>query len=276
MRTGFIGLGKTGSPMVLNLLRNGFDVTVFDVRREPMDFLAQDGARVGSSYRDVGAHSQVIEVAVLDDQQVETVLLGDDGALSGAEPGTVIAIHSTITPATIRRIAAHAATLGVGVVDAEMSGGSEGAEKGQWLFMVGGDADQVEVCKPIFDVLGKRTIHTGPLGTGAMTKLSAQTILLGTMAAVANGLRLAKKAGFSADALIEVVSNSYGPRQVIEEEMYKTMDPDRTERAGSALMFHKVTEAALSLSDELGVELPCMVEAQRLLSLNLPRSRDPG
>lgn len=276
MRTGFIGLGKTGAPMVRNLLRAGFEVTVFDVRQEPMQILEQAGATAGSSNRDVGAHSQVIEVAVLDDQQAETALLGDEGALSAAQPGTVVAIHSTITPATIRRIAAYAEPLGVGVVDAEMSGGSEGAEKGQWLFMVGGDASHIEVCQPLFDVLGKRTIHTGPLGTGAMTKLSAQTILLGTMAAVANGLALAKAAGFSAEALIEVVTNSYGPRQVIEQEMYKTMDPDQTERASSALMFHKVTEAALALSAELGVDLPCMAEAQRLFSLNLPRSGDPG
>ncbi len=262
--------------MVRNLLRAGFDVTVFDVRPEAMAILEQQGAKVGSSYRDVGAHSQVIEVAVLDDRQVETALLGDQGALSAAQPGTVVAIHSTITPATIGRIAAYAEPLGVGVVDAEMSGGSEGAEKGQWLFMVGGETSHLEICQPLFDVLGKRTIHTGPLGTGAMTKLSAQTILLGTMAAIANGLNLAQAAGFSPEALIDVVTNSYGPRQVIEQEMYKTMDPDQTARAGSALMFHKVTEAALSLSDELGVDLPCMAEAQRLLSLNLPRSEGPG
>src|SRR5712692_8618323 len=109
IKVGFIGLGEQGKPMAVNLAKSGFDLTVRDLRQEPVDELIAIGAKAGNSPREVAAASEVIEVAVVDDAQVEAVVMGDDGIIAGARPGCVIAIHSTIRPATVRKIATESA-----------------------------------------------------------------------------------------------------------------------------------------------------------------------
>ena len=99
-KVGFIGLGRMGRPMTLNLISAGFDVTVYDVRKEPLTEFARLGATVAASPKEVAALSEIVEIAVVDDGQVENVILRPDGLLSGAQPGAIIAIHSTISPKT--------------------------------------------------------------------------------------------------------------------------------------------------------------------------------
>ncbi|MEW6299135.1 MAG: NAD(P)-binding domain-containing protein, partial [Thermodesulfobacteriota bacterium] len=117
-RVGFIGLGNIGKPMAINVATAGFDLMVYDVRQEPLQELAALGAKVARSAQDVGAHGDVIEVVVVDDAQVEAVTVGEGGVLNGTKPGSVIAIHSTVHPKTVRRIAELARARGVGVIDA--------------------------------------------------------------------------------------------------------------------------------------------------------------
>ena len=109
IKVGFIGLGEQGKPMAVNLAKDGFDLILHDLRREPVDELIAIGAKAAHSPRELAAASEVIEVAVVDDAQVEAVVMGEDGIIAGARPGSVIAIHSTIRPATIRKLASESA-----------------------------------------------------------------------------------------------------------------------------------------------------------------------
>jgi 3-hydroxyisobutyrate dehydrogenase-like beta-hydroxyacid dehydrogenase len=144
-KVGFIGLGEQGKPMAINLANaDGIDLMVYDLRKEPVDELLALGAQKANSPREVGAHSDVIEVIVVDDAQVETVVLGSDGILSGARAGSIVAIHSTIRPATVRKIGAACAARGVGVIDAPVSGSSRGAHTRTMCYMIGGDKELVD------------------------------------------------------------------------------------------------------------------------------------
>src|ERR1700736_1799608 len=139
IKIGFIGLGEQGKPMSVNLAKaTDYDLMVHDLRQEPVDELVALGAKSATSPREVAAQCEVIEVIVVDDAQVEAVVLGDHGLIAGAKPGSIIAIHSTIRPATVRKVAAECATRGVGVIDAPVSGGARGAQTQTMCYMVGG------------------------------------------------------------------------------------------------------------------------------------------
>jgi 3-hydroxyisobutyrate dehydrogenase-like beta-hydroxyacid dehydrogenase len=132
-RIGFIGLGNMGKPMAINLARAGFELTVFDVRSEPLAELAKLGAHVAGSTREVGERSDIIQTVVVDATQVEEVMLGsatEDGALAGASEGAILVIHSTVSPLTCRKIAEVASEKGIHVVDAAVSGAEERSTAG--------------------------------------------------------------------------------------------------------------------------------------------------
>ena len=117
-RVGFIGLGNIGKPIAVNVATAGFELMVYDVRQEPLTELAALGVAVAHSPREIGAHGEIVELVVVDDAQVEAVTLGEGGVLSGAKPGSIIAIHSTVHPKTVRKIAELAKARGVEVIDA--------------------------------------------------------------------------------------------------------------------------------------------------------------
>ena len=204
-RVGFIGLGNIGKPMAVNVAKAGFDVMVYDLRQEPLQELATLGAKVARSAQEIGAHGEIIELVVVDDAQVEAVILGEGGVLNGAKPGSVIAIHSTVHPRTIRKIAELAKAKGVGVIDAEVSGGDRGAQNKTLCYMVGGDKALFEQCRPVFATSGANIFHLGELGSGAIAKLAHNLIVYVNMMAASEGMHLAEKAGLDLKAMQEVV-----------------------------------------------------------------------
>src|ERR1700694_1773299 len=116
IKVGFIGLGEQGTPMAINIAKTtGFDLMVHDLRKEPVDELVALGAKSAGSPREVATHSDVIEVIVVDDAQVEAVVLGDNGVIAAAPPGSIVSIHSTIRPATVRKVASECVSRGIGV-----------------------------------------------------------------------------------------------------------------------------------------------------------------
>src|SRR6266852_8121753 len=170
-RVGFIGLGNMGKHMAINIAKAGFDLMVYDLRAEPMRELTALGAKAARSADEIGAHGEIIEVVVVDDRQVEAALLGEGGALSAAKRGSIIVIHSTVHPRTVRKLAEQAAAKGVTLIDAEVSGGERGAIAKTHCYMVGGDKAAFERCRPIFATSGANMFHLGALGSGAITKL---------------------------------------------------------------------------------------------------------
>ncbi len=215
-RVGFIGLGNIGKPMAVNVATAGFDLMVYDVRGEPLTELAALGATIAHSPREIGAHGEIIELVVVDDAQVEAVTLGEGGVLSGAKPGSIIAIHSTVHPKTVRKIAELAKARGVDVIDAQVSGGERGAQAKTLCYMVGGDKALFERCRPVFATSGANIFHLGELGAGAIAKLAHNLIVYVNMLAASEGMRLAEKAGLDLKALQEVVHVSAGQSRVAD------------------------------------------------------------
>jgi 3-hydroxyisobutyrate dehydrogenase len=259
-KVGFIGLGEQGKPMAINLAKSdGFDLTVHDLLKTPVDELAALGARRADSPREVGTHSDVIEVIVVDDAQVEAVVFGDDGILAGARPGSIIAIHSTIRPATVRKIAAACAARGIGVIDAPVSGGARGAQSQTMCYMVGGAKDLVDRCRPIFETSGKSIFHLGPLGAGMIAKLAHQVIICLNVLAAGEGMMLAKKAGLDLAMMQEVV-RAGGASSRVADNWVKHQP---TANAGK--LWRKDLMLALECADELGLDLRGASAAQQLL-----------
>ena len=207
---GFVGLGTMGKPMATNLVRAGLDVLVFDLDPAPVAELVALGARA-ASLREIAELCRLVEVAVWDSAGVEQVLIGDfagEGIIGSALPGTVVAIHSTVSLATCRRVADAARDRGVGVLDAAMSGGQLRAADGSLAIMVGGDRGDFDACKDVFDILGQDVFHVGPLGAGMTAKLCNNLMVLANLEAVREAIALATAAGISAERMIELGSAS--------------------------------------------------------------------
>jgi 3-hydroxyisobutyrate dehydrogenase-like beta-hydroxyacid dehydrogenase len=267
-RVGFIGLGNIGKPMAVNVAKAGFDLMVYDLRQEPLQELAAVGAKVARSAQEVGAHGEVIELVVVDDSQVEAVTLGEGGVLNGAKPGSVIAIHSTVHPKTVRKIAELAKAKGVGVIDAEVSGGERGAQAQTLCYMVGGDKAPFEKCRPVFATSGANIFHLGELGSGAIAKLAHNLIVYVNMLAASEGMRLAEKAGLDLKALQEVVHAGAGQSRVADNwlQQRKLKDTYTTGPQGLMQLIHKDLRLALELGHDLGLSLPGAALTQQLIA----------
>jgi 3-hydroxyisobutyrate dehydrogenase len=171
LRVGFVGLGDIGAPMGEWVVKGGWPLTVFARRSEVNDHFAALGASVAPNLPALGASSDLLLVCVVTDDQVREVLLGDDGALAGMEPGGVVAIHSTILPRTCDEIAAAAATRQVSVLDAPVIGGPADARAGKLNMLVGGDEGSFDRCRAVFEKCSGLLRLVGPLGSGEKLKL---------------------------------------------------------------------------------------------------------
>jgi len=259
IKVGFIGLGEQGKPMAVNLAKNGFDLMVHDLRREPVDELIAMGGKVAKSPREVAAHSEVIEVAVVDDAQVEAVVMGEDGIIAGARTGSIIAIHSTIRPATVRKVAIEGAQRGIGVVDAPVSGGPRGAQLRTMCYMVGGDKELVEQCRPVFETSAASIFHVGPLGAGMTAKLAHQVIVCLNVVAASEGMALAGKAGLDLTMVQEVVRAGGAQSRIADNWIKYKPTPNASK------LWYKDLMLALEFAGELGLALPATATAQQLI-----------
>jgi len=205
-RIGFIGLGVMGKPMAKRLLEAGYPLTVWNRTRSKMESLISAGAKGSDSPKEVAEKSDIVITMVTDSPDVEEVVLGPSGVIEGAREGLILIDMSTISPYVTKRIASQLAERGVKMLDAPVSGGDIGAEKGTLSIMVGGPKEVYEKCLPILKVLGKRITHMGPNGMGQMTKLCNQVICAINIQAVCEGLTLAAKAGLDLEKLLNVVT----------------------------------------------------------------------
>ena len=268
IRVGFIGLGEQGKPLAINVAMGGFDLMVHDLRREPVDELVSKGARGAHSAREVGVHGDIVEVVVVNDDQLEAVVLSDDGVLAGARRGSIIAIHSTVRPATIRKIGQRAAAKGVDVLDAAVSGGARGAQKRTMCYIVGGEKDALERCRPVFATSAATIVHVGALGAGMMAKLAHQVILCLNMLAAHEGTELARRAGLDPRALSEAVHAGAAQSRIADR--WTSARPT----AQNGALFYKDLALALELAHELGLELPATALIQQSLGEILGETGD--
>jgi 3-hydroxyisobutyrate dehydrogenase len=206
MNVAFVGLGTMGAPMAHNLVRAGFDVIVHNRTRSKEEALEAAGAARAATPAEAAAHADVVVTMVSDTPDVEAVLLGPQGIASTARPGTVVVDMSTIDPEATRRMGAELAAHGVRFVDAPVSGGSEGAQKGTLTIMCGGEAEDVERVRPILEAMGAKITHVGPLGHGQLTKAVNQIVIAGYFLALAEGMTFGMKAGLDMDKVLEAIS----------------------------------------------------------------------
>jgi 3-hydroxyisobutyrate dehydrogenase len=208
MRVGFIGLGSQGGPMARRIIDGGHRTTLWARRAASLEPFADTTAKVAGSPAELAEDSDLVCLCVVGDADVDEIAGGEDGLLTAMRPGSVIAVHSTVHPETCRRLADQAATQGVSVVDAPVSGGGPAAAEGRLLVMVGGDADVVERCRPVFETYADPVVHLGELGSGQTTKLLNNLLFTAHLATAATTLSLASALGVDPDRLTEVVSRS--------------------------------------------------------------------
>jgi len=205
-RIGFIGLGIMGRPMCANLLKAGYPLTVWNRSRPSIDEVVGYGAAPGDSPADVAAKSDVIITMVTDSPDVEAVVLGPDGVLSGARAGSVVIDMTTMSPSVTREIAAALEAKGVEMLDAPVSGGDVGAKAGTLSIMVGGKEETFQRCLPVFQAMGKNIIHLGPHGAGQTCKLCNQIAVALNMLAGCEAIIFAAKSGIDPKKMLEAIS----------------------------------------------------------------------
>jgi len=205
-RIGFIGLGIMGKPMARNLLKAGYSVTVYNRSRAAITALVADGATATSSSREVAQQSDVVITIVTDTPDVQQVILGQQGVLTGLHAGGVIIDMSTISPSATRELAETAKAKDVHFLDAPVSGGEGGAIAGTLSIMVGGEATVFGDCLPIFQAMGKNIIHVGGSGAGQLTKLCNQIAVAVTNLAMSEALIFGAKAGIDLEKMHQAIS----------------------------------------------------------------------
>ena len=260
MKVGVIGLGGMGKHLAVNIVEAGFELTVNDLREQPVQELVQYGARAAGSAREVAAASDIVLASLASNRASEEVALGPDGALAGAKSGDIYIDTSTISPRVIRAIATQAAERGVEVLDAPVSGSMARREEGSLTVMVGGDAATLARARPVLEAFGSRIFHTGPIGAGATVKLINNLTQTSNQLAAMEALLLGVKAGLSVDVLREVIPASSGASRafdsLVEDVMTTSSVPpagNRPQRGLHTLV--KDTALASELARDLSVPL---------------------
>jgi 3-hydroxyisobutyrate dehydrogenase-like beta-hydroxyacid dehydrogenase len=206
---GFVGLGIMGSRMAASLARAGYPVAVYNRTREKAEaWVTEHGGRVAATPRDAADGAVAVITMVVDGAQVEEVLLGEEGAVHGAAPGTLFIDCSTIAPTDARRVGAALAERGMAFVDAPVSGSSPKAETGTLTIMAGGSDDDFARAKPFFDAMGETILHVGPLGHGQTVKVISNAVSATNAATLAQALVVGKATGVDLEALVAVLGAS--------------------------------------------------------------------
>ncbi len=206
LKIGFIGMGIMGRPMARNLLRAGHQVTVYNRTRARAEELLADGAKVAATPRDCAQGNEIVITIVTDSPDVEAVVLGKDGAAETLPPGATLIDMSTISPEVTRSIHARLKEREIGFLDAPVSGGDIGAQKGTLTIMVGGDQPVFDRVKAVFEPMGKRITFMGPSGSGQVTKACNQILCALNMLGVCEALSLAERSGLDLEKMHQVVT----------------------------------------------------------------------
>lgn len=210
MRVGFIGLGSQGAPMACRIVDAGFPTTLWARRSVSLEPFADSGAARASSLIELGEASDILGVCVVNDDDVRSVVLGDEGVLFGMKWGSLIAIHSTVHPRTCKEIADVARSLGVSVIDAPVSGGGPAAAAGKLLVLVGGAESDVERARPVLSAYGEPVVHLGPLGSGQLAKLVNNALMTAQLGLADDALRIGASLQLDPAALAEALTHGSG------------------------------------------------------------------
>lgn len=205
-KIGLIGTGIMGEPMGRNLIKAGFELSVFTRTKSKADGLLAEGARWCDSPADVASRAEILISIVSDSPDVEAVYLGRDGVCERLRTGTLCIDMSTVSPDMARIVDQAVRERGGEFLDAPVSGGGNGAKAGTLSIMVGGAAENVERARPVFEAVGKSLVHCGPVGHGQLTKLCNQILCGLNLLAVSEALVFAKQVGLNPEVMVKAVS----------------------------------------------------------------------
>jgi 3-hydroxyisobutyrate dehydrogenase-like beta-hydroxyacid dehydrogenase len=270
---GLIGLGLMGRPIGANLLKKGFSLTVWNRTAARAQELAAQGAVVAATPQEAAAASDVLMMIVSDPPAVEQVLWGPKGALGGLRRGSVLVDSSTVSPELARRSGSACSEHGIEYLDAPVTGGTWGAEKGELVMMVGGAAETLKRVEPIFQAIAKRWFHLGPVGAGQTVKLAMNLLLALEVDAFAEALALTEAGGVAGGRLVEVMQSSMGRAPVLDVKAPLLLDHKYPPSFPLRLM-HKDIVLALDLAKELGVSLPAGSAAREVYTKVLNSARE--
>ncbi len=255
MKVGFVGLGIMGRPQALNIRKAGYELAVWARRRQSMQPLLDAGSVGCASPKEAAAVSDVTFVMVADTPDVEQVILGPDGIIEGAKPGSVVVDMSTISPVVTREIARKLGEKNIEMLDAPVSGGDIGAIDGTLSIMVGGKPEVFARVKPLFECMGKNIVHIGANGAGQVAKACNQIIAAVTLEAVAEALTLARRNGADPAQVREAMLGGFAWSKVLEVHGRRIVERD-FKPGFKARLHRKDLKIVTDTAAHLGLSLP--------------------
>lgn len=255
MRIGFIGLGLMGKPMMLNLHSAGADLVLYNRTRSVADDLQQERIESAATPADIAKKASVILLMTSDTSSVADVLFGPQALAEHLTPGSIVVDMGTTAVKATCEFAARLADFGVDYIDAPVSGGEIGAINGDLVFMVGGTKRAIDIVAPIFDVLGKLTVHIGAVGTGQIAKAANQVIVGLNIGAVAEALTLAQRAGADLVKVREALMGGFAASRILEVHGQRMID-QQYKPGGKITTQYKDLSQALEIAAAYGQKLP--------------------
>jgi len=268
LKVGYIGLGLMGKPIARNILRAGYPLVVHNRSRDSVNELVKEGAVPAENPAQVARQVDVIFTNLPDSPDVEKVALGKDGVFEGAHEGLIFVDNSTIKPATARIIADKLGKVGVACLDAPVSGGDIGAQKGTLAIMVGGPNSAVETVLPIFESMGKTITHVGGSGAGQIAKAANQIMVAAQMIAMGELLIFAQKAGADPAKIVAAIRGGAAQCWALDNKPQRLFDNVR-EPGFKAYMQSKDLNIVMDTAREYGIPLPLTAITTQLFSAML-------
>lgn len=269
----FLGLGYMGSRMAARLLDAGYPLTVWNRDAAKTGPLTARGAAAADSPRAAAQGADIVIAMLANDEAVQSVVLGSEGALAGARPGTLLIEMSTISPDTARAEAAEAAAQGVAMIDAPVAGSTPQAEEGSLIVFAGGGEAVFERCRPVLAAMSKAAHYMGPSGAGATMKLINNTLLGVGLQAIAEAATLGQKAGLDRDHLLDVLGQTTVVAPAHKGKLKNAQTGEYAANFPLRLM-HKDFGLALALAARLRVPMPTTAVAQQLCAAELAKDEE--
>jgi 3-hydroxyisobutyrate dehydrogenase-like beta-hydroxyacid dehydrogenase len=266
MKIGFIGLGTMGLPMAKNLLKNGYELTVFNRTKEKMDLLKEEGAILAGSPKEVALQSDIVFTMLTADAAVEEVVLGENGIVYGAHPGLIVIDSSTISPSTSKKLAKELSEREVEMLDAPVTGSEPQAIEGILTFMAGGKKEIFEKCMPLFLATGQGAYYMGENGKGSYTKLANNTMSAINLISFSEAVTMATKAGIDPEIFVKVVNGGGARSGQVDNKAPKILNRDFTPHFMTKLI-HKDLGLATDVAKELEVSAPVLAIVKEIFQM---------
>lgn len=256
MKLAFIGLGNMGYPIAGHLAQQGHELTVYNrTTSKAQQWVQENGHQLATTPQEAANHADIVFTCVGNDNDLSEVVLGEHGLIAGLKSGSVLVDHSTVSAETSRELAALLALRGVDFVDAPVSGGQQGAQKGQLSIMCGADAAVFARIEPVLAAYGKTITHMGNIGSGQLTKMVNQICVAGLIQALAEGIHFAQQSGLDVEKALNVVSHGAASSwQMVNR--YPTMLTDQYNHGFAVDWMRKDLDICLDEAAKNGAQLP--------------------